>query len=217
MTKTEQLDQLVSYFASGKKAEFARILGISKQNLNGWYTHEYLDIKKVFYACPGVSADWLITGEGEMLKKDRIPVLQKGEKLIPLIKEQDLLSGKWDNLNSYILFRTGEPQPDIDFLSRMPNDNLATTIAAGDAIGCKIQKTDEFQPGLHYILRTANNGTFFVVYKGKKGKINPVHDFMTSRINGQPDLHLTIPSEDIIQAAQISGTTRKIIRNKIGQ
>lgn len=217
MTKTEQLDQLVSHFANGVKAKFARMLGITPQSLNSWYINKYIDIKKVFHTCPDVSADWLVTGKGEMLKKDRLPVLQEGEKLIPLIKEQDLLSGKWDNLNNYILFRTGEPQPDIDFLSRMPNDNLATTIAAGDAIGCKIQKTDEFQPGMHYILRTANNGTFFVVYKGKKGKNNPVHDFMTSRINGQPDLHLTIPSEDIIQAAQITGTTRKISSNQIGQ
>ena len=217
MTKTEQLNQLVAHYANGVKAEFARMLGITPQNLNSWYVNKYIDIKKVFHTCPGVSADWLVTGEGEMLKKDRLHVLQEGERLIPLLKEQDLLGGKWDNMDNFILLRTGEPQPDIDFVSRMPNDNLATTIAAGDAIGCKIQKADEFQPGMHYILRTANNGTFFVVYKGKKGKINPVHDFMTSKMNGQPDLHLTIPSEDIIQAAQITGTTRKITSNQIDQ
>ena len=217
MTNNEQLDQLVSHFAKGLKADFARMLGITKQSLHSWYTHNHLDVGKIYMACPGVSVDWLITGEGAMLKTDRPPVLQEGERLIPLLKEQDLLDGKWDNLDNFNLLRTGKPQPDIDFLSRMPNDNLATTIAAGDAIGCKIRKTDEFQPGMHYILRTANNGTFFVVYKGKKGKINPVHDFMTSRINGQPDLHLTIPSEDSIQAAQITGTTRKITSNQTGQ
>ena len=68
MTKREQLNLLVTYFANDVKAEFARMLGITKQSLNTWFNHEHLDIEKVFYACPGVSAEWLITGEGEMLK-----------------------------------------------------------------------------------------------------------------------------------------------------
>lgn len=203
MTKTEQLDQLVSYFASGKKAEFARILGISKQNLNGWYTHEYLDIKKVFHTCPGLSADWLVTGEGEMLKKDRLPVLQEGEKLIPLIKEQDLLSGKWDNLNNYILFRTGEPQPDIDFVTHTPNDDLASIIAAGAAIGCKLHKTQEFKQGTPYILRMANGGTFFVLFQGYEDIKNmTIRHFKTSRKN-RPNIKLSVSENDIVQAAEI--------------
>lgn len=70
LSKKEQLDMLVEHFASGKKADFARILGISNQNLNIWYTRDYLDIEKVFSACPGLSAQWLLTGQGEMLRKD---------------------------------------------------------------------------------------------------------------------------------------------------
>lgn len=70
MTKREQLDRLVSYFANGNKAEFARMLGITKQSLNTWFNHEHLDIEKVLYACPEVSADWLITGDGTMLRDD---------------------------------------------------------------------------------------------------------------------------------------------------
>lgn len=203
MTKTEQLNQLVSYFASGKKAEFARILGISRQHLNVWYKREYLDIEKVYYACPGVSAEWLITGEGEMLKKDRIPVLQEGEKLIPIIKEQDLLSGKWDNLNNYILFRTGEPQPDIDFVTHTPNDDLASIIAAGAAIGCKLHKTEEFTQGTPYILRMANGGIFFVLFQGYEDiKKMTIRHFKTSRKN-RPNIKLSVSENDIVQAAEV--------------
>ena len=68
MTKTEQLDQLVKHYANGVKADFAKMLGISRQHLNIWYKRKYFDIEKVFNACHGVSAEWLITGKGEMNK-----------------------------------------------------------------------------------------------------------------------------------------------------
>ena len=67
MNKKEQLDLLVAHYAGGVKAEFAKMLGISNQNLNIWYTRDNFDIEKVFKACPGISAEWLLTGEGEML------------------------------------------------------------------------------------------------------------------------------------------------------
>ena len=202
MTKTEQLNQLVAHYANGVKAEFARMLGITPQNLNSWYVNKYIDIKKVFHTCPGVSADWLVTGEGEMLKKDRLPVLQEGEKLIPLIKEQDLLSGKWHNLDNYILFRTGEPQPDIDFVTHTPNDDLASIIAAGAAIGCKLHKTEEFTQGTPYILRMANGGTFFVLFQGYEDQNTPIRHFKTTRKN-RPNMKLSVSENDIVQAAEI--------------
>ena len=80
-SKTERLDMLVEHFASGNKAEFARMLGITKQSLNTWYNYEHLDIEKVFYACPELSAQWLLTGEGEMLKKDNTIAEEPAETL----------------------------------------------------------------------------------------------------------------------------------------
>ena len=207
MNNTEQLNQLVAHYANGVKAEFARLIGITKQSLNSWYTHKYLDVGKIYKACPGVSVDWLITGEGAMLKTNRLPVLQDGEKLIPIIKEQDLLLGKWDNLDNYILFRTGEPQPDIDFVTRMPNDDLATRTAAGATIGCRIQNTDEFKPEMPYILRTANGGTLFVIYEGYKNVNNTtIRNFKTARIS-RPNMELSIPENDIVQVAEIQFST----------
>ena len=81
-SKTERLDMLVEHFASGNKAEFARMLGIAKQSLNTWYSHGHIDIEKVFSACPGVSAEWLITGEGEMLRKDNT-IGEEPEETLP--------------------------------------------------------------------------------------------------------------------------------------
>ena len=70
MNKTEQLDCLVTHYANGIKADFAKMLGISRQHLNVWYNRRYFDIEKVFNACPGVSAEWLITGKGNMIKNE---------------------------------------------------------------------------------------------------------------------------------------------------
>ena len=70
MNKKEQLDLLVAHYAGGVKAEFAKMLGISRQHLNVWYNRKYFDIEKVFNACHGVSAEWLITGKGTMIKNE---------------------------------------------------------------------------------------------------------------------------------------------------
>jgi Predicted HD superfamily hydrolase len=67
MNKKEQLNLLVAHYANGVKAKFAKMLRISNQNLNIWYTRDYFDIEKVYRACPGISAEWLLTGKGEML------------------------------------------------------------------------------------------------------------------------------------------------------
>lgn len=204
MASFSQLDQLVSYFAGGNKAEFARMLGITKQSLNTWYNHEYLDIKKVFYACPGVSAEWLITGEGEMLTANRPPVAQQGDKQIPLIHEEDLLQGKWDESDSFILVR-GDKQIDYDFITRLPNRDLEEYIYAGSLLGCTIINGGELSTSCLYILRTKNQGTFFVSYQGKEDKSeSPIYKFTTLRTCQEPNIQLAIPTGDIIQCAEIN-------------
>ena len=204
MANRSQLDQLVSYFASGKKAEFARILGISNQNLNVWYKREYLDIEKVYYACPGVSAEWLITGDGEMLTEKRPPLLLQSDKLIPLIQQEALPQGRWDDSESFVFVR-GDKFFNFDFMTRLPNRDLESYIYAGSLMGCKCVSVDEMIPGFLYIIQTKDKGTFFVKYEGEeKNTRNSIHKFSTIRTCQEPDIKLAVPSGDILQCALIS-------------
>ena len=68
MTKKERLRGLIDYYSGGNKAKFARMLGISPQSLNAWLNRDTFDIELVSTKCVEVSRDWLLTGEGDMLR-----------------------------------------------------------------------------------------------------------------------------------------------------
>lgn len=75
MNKTLILNEIkkLKKFTSDK--EFAKSLGITPQNLAKWYERNTFDIDKVFISFPELSAEWLLTGKGDMLKKDNsIPI-----------------------------------------------------------------------------------------------------------------------------------------------
>ena len=201
-----QLDQLVSHFASGNKAEFARMLGISRQHLNIWYSREYFDIKKVFRACPGVSAEWLITGEGEMLTEKRPLNLLSQDAMIPFINTQDVLDGSWSNPWHFVVVRGYEFF--YNFITRMPGGDLRYFIPHGSIFGCKVVKPDELKQKCLNIVRTMDKGTFFVQYLGEEiSEGASAHKFTTRRGNQCSEMQFTIPPEDIVQCAEIKDYT----------
>ncbi len=91
--KTLQLNALIDYFADGKKAEFARMIGTSPQGVNTWLSRNTFDIELIYSKCKGVSAEWLLTGKGEMLeKKSEDFDHPKQENAIPKMQSQNAIS-----------------------------------------------------------------------------------------------------------------------------
>lgn len=68
MNKSEIIENLVNHFCNGNKAQFANILGVKPQTINTWINRNTFDINLIYSKCEGISGDWLISGEGEMLK-----------------------------------------------------------------------------------------------------------------------------------------------------
>ncbi len=68
LTKNERLERLIEHYAEGKKAEFARRLGVSPQTINTWLGRSSFDVELVFAKCESVSGDWLLSGRGEMMR-----------------------------------------------------------------------------------------------------------------------------------------------------
>lgn len=71
MNKREMLENLINYYTDGNKAQFAAVLGIKAQNVSAWIARNTFDAELIYAKCKGVSADWLLSGEGEMLSEKR--------------------------------------------------------------------------------------------------------------------------------------------------
>lgn len=72
MNSQDILKELIKVYANGNAAAFARSIGVAPQVLNNWRKrglgkNAAISIQKVY---PEVNTDWLLTGEGEMLKSD---------------------------------------------------------------------------------------------------------------------------------------------------
>lgn len=71
MDKSQMVNELIAHYSNGNKSQFASLLGIRPQTINSWISRDTFDTELIYAKCVDVSADWLLTGEGDMLKEQR--------------------------------------------------------------------------------------------------------------------------------------------------
>lgn len=102
MDKSLMLEQLVNYYTDGNKARFAAMIGITPQLLSKWIERNTFDAEQLYKGCHNVSADWLLSGEGEMIcEKNGVDCHNDKPELIALCKalvenyqQRDVVMGK---------------------------------------------------------------------------------------------------------------------------
>ena len=70
---------LIDHYADGSTTAFANMLGVKPQTISTWIKRKSFDIELIFAKCEYISADWLLTGEGNMLKEEVKEPVQEGE------------------------------------------------------------------------------------------------------------------------------------------
>ena len=70
-SKKEIVLALIEHYDNGNKAQFSKRLGVTAQSISAWITRSSFDAELIFTKCEGVSGDFLLSGEGPILKKDR--------------------------------------------------------------------------------------------------------------------------------------------------
>ncbi len=70
MDKTLILNKIKEYKNFKSDAEFARFLEIPPQNLSKWKGRNTYDIEIIYTKCTEINPEWLLTGQGEMLKQE---------------------------------------------------------------------------------------------------------------------------------------------------
>lgn len=68
MEKAEMIKRLIDYYTEGNKSKFAILLGIRPQTINSWEARNTFDAELIYAKCENVSGDWLLSGNGDMLR-----------------------------------------------------------------------------------------------------------------------------------------------------
>lgn len=63
------LNEIKSYYNFKTNVEFAGFLGIAPTTLSSWYSRNTFDYELLYAKCEDIDGNWLITGEGTMLKR----------------------------------------------------------------------------------------------------------------------------------------------------
>lgn len=71
MNKTLMLERLIDHYTGGNKAQFAAMVCIKPQLLSNWLKRNTFDAEQLYKTCKGVSADWLLSGEGDMIRNSQ--------------------------------------------------------------------------------------------------------------------------------------------------
>lgn len=71
-SKTLILNKIKLHYGFKSDAEFARFLEIKPNSLANWYSRNTMDYERVFSKCEDIDANWIFTGEGEMLRRYKI-------------------------------------------------------------------------------------------------------------------------------------------------
>lgn len=71
------LDRIKEYYKLKGNAELARFLGVAPNTITNWYGRKTFDIDVIYTKCVGIDMNWLLTGEGNMIREES----NKEEKL----------------------------------------------------------------------------------------------------------------------------------------
>lgn len=161
---------LIEHYANGKKSQFANMLGVKAQTINTWISRDTYDTELIFTCCEGVNAEWLITGNGEMLKtnKDKqnanieLPIGTKtrnpneGIPLIPIHAMAGAFTGEAQVLECDCERYVVPAFKGADFLIPVKGVSMHPRFSSGDIVACKRLNMNNifFQWNKVYVLDT---------------------------------------------------------------
>jgi phage repressor protein C with HTH and peptisase S24 domain len=168
----EVLDRLKIALKLSTDNELAALLGVSKATISNWGSRNSLDLPLVFSFCKHINIDWLVTGEGRMIKEEgdapdeeesstpraiRTDDPGEGIPLIPLDAMAGALSGESSQIYEYHCDRYIVPIFEgADFLIPVKGSSMTPTYHSGDVVACRRVALSGlfFQWGKVYVIDT---------------------------------------------------------------
>lgn len=141
------LDRIKEYYKLKGNAELARFLGVAPNTITNWYGRKTFDIDVIYTKCVDIDMNWLLTGEGNMLRseseKESIPVAHPSESplegipLIPISAMAGAFTGEQTVLE-YECERFVVPTfKGAEFLISVKGSSMYPKYNSGDIVACK--------------------------------------------------------------------------------
>ncbi|MFI3296559.1 MAG: LexA family transcriptional regulator [bacterium] len=177
MDRIPLIKALVSHYGEGKSSRFAEKLSVKPQTISTWIARNTWDIDLIFANCDNISAEWLLTGEGEMLKKERkkdkeptisasiAPAKEVNENTIPLVSQSavagfgnaDFCITDQDVKEYYVVPKFKYCK--VDFMIEITGSSMYPKYNSGDVVACTIIRDSNFiQWNRCHIIATQEQG-----------------------------------------------------------
>ncbi len=100
LDKSQILSRLKEINKLSSDTELANLLGINKSTLSNWYRRNTVDYDLVFSKCEHVDINWLLFGQGEMLREKEAPSYGQREESTSMLGER---SGEYNLMYKKLL------------------------------------------------------------------------------------------------------------------
>lgn len=164
--KPAVLDRIKGYYSLKGNAELARFLGVAPNTITNWYSRKTFDLDVIYTKCVDINIDWLLTGEGSMLRHASKPDPEvvahpaqgvgEGIPLIPISAMAGAFSGD-QQVMEYECERYVVPAfKGADFLISVKGSSMYPKYNSGDIVACKRLAMSDlfFQWNKVYVLDT---------------------------------------------------------------
>lgn len=178
MDKKNMLHELISHYDNGNKSQFSKRLGVTAQAISTWLNRSTFDNELIFSKCEYLNAEWLLTGKGDMIKRETpdIHILHQ-PKYTEIRSDQDIrlydiqaaanLKTLFINKDQNILGEIRIPNiPKCDGAVYVIGDSMYPLLKSGDIVAYKeIHNIQNVVYGEMYLISYDIDGDEYLVVK----------------------------------------------------